>query len=548
MNADAGRAVSQLNAAQRVAEAMAELGVPRLFGVPGGGSSLDLIEAAAQVGIPFTLARHETAAVMMAASAAEITGRPGACLCTKGPGLANAANGLAHASLERAPLMLVTDGFSPTHTGYVTHQWFDQAAFAGPVVRAYEATSGTDIDSCLARLVAAMQGPCPGPVVLELTGEAAKRTAPRAMLPAVVPAPMPGSAPAPEALAQAQALLGAARRPVLVAGLEARDAAPELRALARALGCPVLVTYKAKGVVADDDTAFAGIFTGGAAEAALLDQADAIILAGADPVEFILQPWRYTVPVLDITRFRRPVHYTKPAVVLEGAIAPALAALTAGAARGDWRAPEIAAARETWQTSLANPGRGDAVGPERLVTLAHAACRRAGVDARVAVDAGAHMFSATTFWPCARPNDLLISNGLASMGFALPGAIAAALVEPARPAIAFTGDGGLLMCLGELATAACAGARLVVIVFNDGLLTLIDLKKGNRALPEGALGWPAPGFAEAARGMGCAGFTVATVAEYEAALDAALATPGPSVIDVRIDATGYARQLQAARG
>jgi acetolactate synthase-1/2/3 large subunit len=544
MNIDVRPAASQLTAAQRVAEAMAELGVVRLFGVPGGGSSLDLIEAAAQVGIPFTLARHETAAVMMAASAAEITRRPGACLVTKGPGLANAANGLAHASLERAPLLLVTDGFSPTHTGYVTHQWFDQAAFAAPVVRAYEATSGTDIDACLARLVAAMQGACPGPVVLELTGEAAKRSAPRAGL----PAPAAALPPATDALEQAQALLRGARRPVLVAGLEARGAARETHALAAALGCPVLVTYKAKGVVADDDAAFAGIFTGGAAEAALLDQADLIILAGADPVEFILQPWRYTVPVLDIARFRRPVHYTQPDVVLEGAIAPALAALAVGAQPGDWRAPDIAAAREAWRASLANPGRGDAVGPERLVTLAHAACRRAGVEARVAVDAGAHMFSATTFWPCARPNDLLISNGLASMGFALPAAIAAALVEPARPAIAFTGDGGLLMCLGELATAACAGARLVVIVFNDGLLTLIDLKKGNRALPEGALGWPAPGFAEAARGMGCAGFTAHNVAEYEAALDAALATPGPSVIDVRIDATGYARQLQAARG
>lgn len=544
MNADAGRAVSQLNAAQRVAQAMAELGVVRLFGVPGGGSSLDLIEAAAQAGIPFTLARHETAAVMMAASAAEITGKPGACLCTKGPGLANAANGLAHASLERAPLLLVTDGFSPTHTSYVTHQWFDQAAFAAPVVRAYAATSGTDIDACLARLVAAMQGPCPGPVVLELTGEASKRSGPAATL----PAPPRATPPAPEALTTAQALLRDARRPVLVAGLEARDAAPELRALARVLGSPVLVTYKAKGVVADDDAAFAGIFTGGMAEAALLDQADLIILAGADPVEFILQPWRYKVPVLDIARFRREVHYTKPDVVLEGAIAPALAALATGAARGDWRAPEIAAAREAWRISLANPGRGEAVGPERLVTLAAAACARAGVDARVTVDAGAHMFSATTFWPCSRPNDLLISNGLASMGFALPAAIAAALVEPARPAIAFTGDGGLLMCLGELATAACAGAKLVVIVFNDGLLTLIDLKKGNRALPEGALGWPAPGFAEAARGMGCAGFTAHNVAEYEAALDAAFATPGPSVIDVRIDATGTARQMQAARG
>jgi acetolactate synthase-1/2/3 large subunit len=93
-----------------------------------------------------------------------------------------------------------------------------------------------------------------------------------------------------------------------------------------------------------------------------------------------------------------------------------------------------------------------------------------------------------------------------------------------------------------------AGARIVVIVFNDGALSLIELKKGRRALPPDSVGWAHPGFAEAARGLGCAGFTVATVAEYRAALDAALTSPGPAVIDVRIDAAGYPDQLRAARG
>jgi acetolactate synthase-1/2/3 large subunit len=204
--------------------------------------------------------------------------------------------------------------------------------------------------------------------------------------------------------------------------------------------------------------------------------------------------------------------------------------------------------RGAWLAALANPGAGDQVGPERVVRLAAEACARAGLHPRVTVDAGAHMFSATSFWPCRKPNDLLISNGLASMGFALPAAIAAALADRERPALAFTGDGGLLMCLGELATAASAGARVVVIVFNDGSLSLIDLKKGRRALPADSVGWAHPGFAEAARGMGCLGFSVQTVAEYRAALDAALAAPGPSLIDVRIDAAGYPGQLAAARG
>lgn len=538
------RPVITTTAAQALAEGLARLGVARLFGVPGGGSSLDLIEAAARSGIPFTLARHEGAAAMMAAAASEVTGRPGALLVTKGPGLANAANGIAHASLDRAPVLLVTDGFSPAQAGYVTHQVFDQAAFMAPLVRGYAVTDGADVAARLAQLAAAMEGPCRGPAVLEMTGEAAKRPA----APAATAPPPRAAAPDAAALAAAARVLHAARRPVIVAGLEAREAAAELRALAAALGAPVLVTYKAKGVIADDDPLFAGIFTGGTAEAPLVEQADAILLAGADPVEFILQPWRYRAPVIDVARFRRPVHYTVPAAVIEGPVGPALARLTEAARRSEWDAPTIAAARAAWRAALANPGRGERVGPERVVTLAAEACARGGIDARAAVDAGAHMFSATTFWPCRRPNDLLISNGLASMGFALPAAIAAALAEPARPAIAFTGDGGLLMCLGELATAASAGAKVVTVVFNDGSLSLIDLKKGRRSLPDGSVGWAHAGFAEAARGLGCAGFTVETVAEYRAALDQALAMPGPALIDVRIDAAGYPDQLRAARG
>lgn len=536
-------AITAPTAADVLADVFAQLGVSRIFGVPGGGSSLDLIEAAARAGIPFTLARHEGAAAMMATASAEVTGRPGAVLVTKGPGLANAANGIANASLERAPVLLVTDGFTPNQAGYVTHQVFDQAAFMAPLVRGYAVTSGPDLGARAAELVGAMHGACRGPAVLEMTGEAARRLAETVTLDPLPVAPASDEA----AVSAAAALLRKAKRPVIVVGLEARDAAPSARALARALGAPVLVTYKAKGVIADNDPLFAGIFTGGAAEAPLVDRADLILLAGVDPVELILQPWRYRVPVIDVARFGRPVHYTKPAVVIEGAIAVMLEAL-ADAPRSAWSPAEIAAARTAWLGALANPGAGDRVGPERVVTLAAEACARAGLHPRVTVDAGAHMFSATSFWPCREPNDLLISNGLASMGFALPAAIAAALAEPERPALAFTGDGGLLMCLGELATAAIVGARVVVIVFNDGSLSLIDLKKGRRELPPGSVGWTHPGFAEAARGMGCLGFTVETVAAYRAALDAALTAPGPALIDVRIDAAGYRAQLAAARG
>jgi acetolactate synthase-1/2/3 large subunit len=134
------------------------------------------------------------------------------------------------------------------------------------------------------------------------------------------------------------------------------------------------------------------------------------------------------------------------------------------------------------------------------------------------------------------------------MGFALPAALAAALDNPADGAIAFTGDGGLMMCVAELATAAEAAAPCITIVFNDGALSLIDIKQQQRQLPPEGVRWARPDFAAIAEGFGATGFRASTEAEYITALDAAFALKGPSLIDVTVDPAGYAAQLQAMRG
>jgi acetolactate synthase-1/2/3 large subunit len=540
------------NAADAVVAAMRDAGVTRLFGVPGGGSSLDLIAAAERVGLPFVLARHENAAVLMAAATAELGGGPGAVLVTRGPGVANAANGVAHASLDRAPVLLVADGFTGAERAFANHQWFDHAAMLAPVTKAAAravepgSAAGPMAAALLATAVAAPRGP----VLLELSGAAAR--APAALPPPPGAASTASAAPDPTALRAAAELLAGARRPVLIAGLEAAEpgSCGAFNRLLGALGCPGLVTYKAKGVVPDDGDLFAGVFTGGAAEAPVLAEADLIVLAGADPVEFIPQPWRYRAPVVEIAAAPRAAHYTTPAAALHGPLEPALAALADGARRGDWSAREIAGHRAAWLARLANGptasgNRG--LSPQVVVELAQAACRRMGADPRVAVDAGAHMFPATTFWRASRPGDLLISNGLSTMGFALPAGIAAALHDPARGALAFTGDGGLLMALGELATAAALGVKLTVVVFNDATLSLIDIKRDARALPEGALGWPRADFAAAMRAFGGLALRAATEAEYAAALDRALAAPGPALIDVAVDPESYPAQIEALR-
>lgn len=524
-----------MTGAEMVVAALRGAGARRMFGMPGGGSSLDLMAAAQAAGMPFHLARTETGAVIMATVTAELTGAPCAALVTRGPGVSAAANGMALASLERAPVVLLADGFSAAERAFACHQYFDHAALLRPVSKAQ--LNGAGI---VAALHAALTPPL-GPVLVELTGAEARA---EAAAPPAFTRPAPRQ---PENLAAANALLAAARRPVIVAGLEALPHAPALRALAARLGCPVLVTYKAKGVVADADPLFAGVFTGGAAEAPLLHQADLIILAGADPVEFISQPWRYEAPVLDVASVPRAPHYMAPAASLHGDVGLGLAGL-AGAA-GDWTAAEIAAARAAWLAALANgPAGNRGMSPQAVVELTRAACDAAGRHPRVAVDAGAHMFPATSFWQAREPGDLLISNGLASMGFALPAGIAAALHDPARGAVAFTGDGGLLMALGELATAAALGVNLLVVVFNDATLSLIDIKKGERALPAGGLDWPMVDFSTVMRGLGGRAARVVDADGFSRAMAEMLAAGGPCLLDARVDPGSYPAQIRALRG
>lgn len=528
--------------AEAMLASFADAGMPAIFGVPGGGSSLDLIAAAKARGIPFLLARTENGAGIMASALAELTHKPVGLLTTRGPGVSNAANGMANASLERAPVILVADGFAARESRYVTHQLFDQAAMMAPVTRA----RGVGAAEAPRVLEAALAAPR-GPGYLELAGDAARApAAPTApFTPPVLDAPSPG------AIAEARRLLEAARRPALIIGLEATEPAraATTRRLIEALGCPGLVTYKAKGVLPDAHPLFGGVFTGGEAEAPLLREADLIILAGADPVEFIGQPWRYAAPVLDLACCAREMEYRKPEVTILGAWDIAAAALAEAAPRRPWPEGRVAALRAAWLAALENaPGGNRGMAPSDIVRITQDACRRLGADPRVTVDAGAHMFPATTFWQAERPGDLLISNGLATMGYALPAGIAAAWHDPRRGAVAFTGDGGLLMAIGELATAAAMGVNLTVVVFNDATLSLIDIKKGERDLPEGALDWPMADFATVMRGMGGRAWSVADAAGLDAALAEALAAPGPRLIDVRTDPSSYPAQIKALRG
>lgn len=524
--------------ARLILEILAQRGVRYLFGVPGGGSSLDLIEAAGRAGIEFVLTRTETAAALMAAVSGELGPAPGVVLTGIGPGAASVVNGVAYASLERAPLLVFTDGPASS-----LHQAFDQSALFAPISKASLQLRPETAVTTLAEAIHCALSLPQGPVHLNLSAEAAGAWI--AEQPVEAPA-IPAADTELHSLTRATELFSSSRYPIIIAGLDSRreDAPRALGELAQALACPVLLSYKAKGVLADDSPYMAGLFTGARLEIECLEHADLIVFFGLDPVEVIPGHWPDLAPVLNICTYTGHDYPLTPEGQLGGPLANSVNRLLSAAVPASaWQPEDIHSLRETLRAPLILGGSG-----HTAASVVTALIASAPAGSRLCVDAGAHMFSAMGLWPAQQAYDVLKSNGLSTMGFALPAAIASALLEPERPVIALTGDGGLLMCLAELTTALARRCRITVLVINDGALSLIDVKQQRRQQPCNGVRYPAVDFAAAARALGCAAWRVEPGDDLSSALALALACEGPSLVDVHVDASGYVNQLAALRG
>lgn len=521
---------------------LVETGGRHIFGIPGGECNLDLIAEADEAGLRFVLNRTETAAAIMASVAGELTDTPGLIMTTRGPGIASAVNGVAYAALDRTPLLVMADGYEDDQ-GFISHQRIDQAAMLRPMLKGESRLASADPLAELDALLDCATAQPPGAVYVELTGSRIRAAAPPT-------ARADGAAPASldrDTVGRARAMIGAAKRPLILAGLQARTdaASAALHEAVTRLGCPVLTTYKAKGAFPDADPRTLGHYIGGVAEEAAIRAADLLILYGFDPVEGPPSPWKYgDIPMLELTehRFEHPLFEASLSVI--GPVAEALPAVLDGVEASGWPTAELARFKQGIATAARIPV-GHGIAPQEVVDAAAAALP---ATTRIAVDAGAHMLPVLHIWQSAEPRQSLISRGLSTMGFALPAAIASSLIDPDRPVVAFTGDGGLMMCLGELGTAIQFGATPIVVVFNDSALTLIGAKQRRRQLAASGLDFSATDFAQVARGFGWRGYRVSTREELAEAFAQAATRREATLIDVEIDPDGYHAQIRALRG
>jgi acetolactate synthase-1/2/3 large subunit len=304
-----------------------------------------------------------------------------------------------------------------------------------------------------------------------------------------------------------------------------------------------MVTYKAKGVVPDDHQCFAGIFTNARIEQTVVSSSDLIIGIGLDPVELLPRPWQYSEPVIYIGPWGVSDGHVPFAAQHVTDISSGMREIDSMLAASDWDLDEVR--RQVEQPRQRIAARGANLTPDQVVRVA---AERLAVNARVTVDAGAHMFPATMLWPVFEPHQMLISNGLSTMGFALPAAIGAALADRERPVVTLTGDGGLLICAAELLTAVREKLRIVVIVFSDASLSLIDIKQQRRRYRPAGVALGSVKWAALAESFGAAAFVASTEAQLASAIEQAMTCAGPVLIEARIDPSNYPLTLETVRG
>lgn len=514
-----------------VADVLRAAGVRRIHGVPGEGSTIDLVDAAHDRGIEYVLTVHETGAAFMAAAEAELTGRPGACLVTKGPGLTNVATGVAHAWLDRVPLLVVTDQYPAAAAHRVERQNLPQMELLRPIVKwqaVLHPVGPRRVTEAAVRT--ALTHPA-GPVLLALPfGPATEPAEPEA---SGAVGPPDAARPAPAALDAAQRAIDRVARPLLLVGMGARtgEAPRQVARFAERLGAATITTSKAKGVIPAGHPLYGGTLPGPAARR-LLDLADCVVAVGFDPVE-LPQPWPSPLPIVRLDGEAYRGTYFAPAQEVIGDVAASLEALSAGGvSRHAWDVGVIARAREAERERFAN---GEGLTPYRVLELAR---RLVPAETVVTVDAGAHKQLANVVWEAERPLTYLTSNGLASMAFALPAAAAAAMVT-GRRAVALTGDAGLLMALGELETIHRLGVPVTVVVFADAGHSIIRVHQLQRGLVPRGVDLTPLRFERLAAAIGGRGFAAATPDEFGRALEASQAEAGLCLVAARVDPGWY---------
>lgn len=527
-----------MNNADLIVRILRDAGVTHAFGIPSG-NVLPLLEAARAGGIEFVLMAHEGSAGFAAEVMARLTGRPGFCLATMGPGATNLTTGVGCAYLDRSPLVAVTCNV-PTHQlGRRVQMVIDHHALFRPITKGTYPLRGGRVAAALREALTVALSEPPGPIHLDLPEDVSLADAGEAAPPLSDGVRLPS---APDAdVERVGQMLRAARRPMAVIGASARRLRNPalLRAFVDHHQIPFASTTMAKGMIDEDHPLSIGCIERARRQLQrqFLRSADLIVGLGYDVAEGEYEQWIGSVPLVSVDVERVDAD---PSVVVAheavGDLDEALERLVRQPARpNDWPRHAAVRHRERFQAALRPASSGFA--PHQAIDVARRVLPREGI---LAFDVGAHTHQIASQWTAHAPGQCLVTNNWSSMGFGIPAAIAAKLARPDLPVLCIVGDGCFQMTCGEVAVAGRLGLTLPIVVLDDGWLSLIEVKQIKRGFPvhgtrlrrEECRPTPSHYF-----GAPCIG--VRTPAELEQALEQAFVADGPTVIEACIDAAEY---------
>lgn len=531
---------TRFTGAQLIVHLLERQGITTVAGIPGG-TVLPLYDALSQsTKIRHVLARHEQGAGFIAQGMARTQGKPAVCMACSGPGATNLVTAIADARLDSIPLVCITGQVPSSMIGTDAFQEVDTYGISIPITKHnYLVRDIAELPQVISDAFRIAQSGRPGPVWIDIPKDVQTAEIEIDVL------PEPGErAPAPEFSAEsvrdAAAMINAAKRPVFYLGGGAINAAEEARQFAEKANLPTTMTLMALGMLPKAHPLSLGMLGmhGARSTNFILQEADLLIVMGARFDDRAIGKTEQFCPnakIIHVDIDRAELGKIKqPHVAIQGDVAEVLAQLipqTDANPREEWR-QLVADLQKEFPSAI--PTEGDPLSHYGLIN-AVAAC----VDdsAIITTDVGQHQMWTAQAYPLNRPRQWLTSGGLGTMGFGLPAAVGAALANPDRKVICFSGDGSLMMNIQEMATAAENQLDVKIILMNNEALGLVHQQQ-SLFYKQGVFAATYPGminFMQIAAGFGLHTCDLNAEKDAQAALQAAISCPGPALIHVRID-------------
>ncbi len=532
-----------MKASDLFVKCLEEENIEYIFGVPGEENADFMISLEDSKKIKFILTRHEQGAAFMAEIYGRLTGNPAGCLGTLGPGATNLITGVADSNMDRAPMLVLTGQGSTQRLHKESHQIMDVVKMFEPVTKwATTVLHPETIPEIVRKAVRVARTEKPGAVHIELPEDLAKEET--ASKP-IKPQRYMRSVPDEEVIDNAFEVIASSKRPIILAGngVVRKNASKQLRKFCELTDIGVMSTFMAKGCV-DKDSEHC-LFTIGLGSrdrmSFLIDDADVVITLGFDMVEYHPSLWNPNCDKKIIHADFLPAeidqHY-HPQIELIGDLEHTLEELNVRAkarAKFLYDTSKQKQVRQDMLEDLAEYKDDDTKGSVRPQKALWDARQVLGPDDILLSDVGAHKMWIARYFHCHEPNTCLIPNGFCSMGFALPGAIAANMVYPDRRILGIAGDAGFLMNVQEMETAKRLNSNIVMMVWEDHEYGLIAWKQQNEFGKHTDLAFENPDWELLAKSFGWNGYLVENSKVLQSTLETAFNDGSPSLVVVPID-------------